>query len=200
MPEETQMPSENDKCKRIPYLTIEHINAQSVVGHLDEIVTLVSDRKIDILCVSETWLTPLITDKYINIPNFDIFRQDLKPGGGVCIYVRNDLKATKVELKVENETLVEDLWLQVQFKKLPSILIGTIYRHPKALANSFDYILSLLKEICIRNKPVFIFGDINDDLFQQNAKLHRILKIMKLSQVIEKPTRITETSKTVIGL
>ena len=200
MPEESQMPSENEKCKRMQYLTIEHINAQSIVGHLDEIVLLVNERKIDILCVSETWLTPIVADKYIKIPEFDIFRQDLKPGGGVCIYVRSDLKATRVELKIENETLVEDLWLQVQFKKLPSIIIGTIYRHPKALSNSFDYILSLLKEICIRNKPVFIFGDINDDLFLQHAKLHKIMKIMKLSQIIEKPTRITETSKTLIDV
>ena len=193
MPVEPNVPSKNDRYKRMHYLTIEHINTQSVQGHLEEIALLINERKIDILCVSETWLTPLVPDKYINIPNFNIFKHDQKPGGGVCIYVRSDLKVTNIKLKVENETLVEDLWLQVQFKKLPSIIIGTIYRHPKALSNSFDYILSLLKEICMKNKPVFVFGDVNDDLLQQQAKLHKIIKIMKLSQVIEKPTRITET-------
>ena len=115
--------------------------------------------------MSETWLTPLVPDRYIEIPNFNIFRHDLKPGGGVCIYVRSDLKVTKIEMQIEKETLVEDLWIQVQLKKLPSIIIGAIYRHPKALSNSFEYILSCFKEICVRNKPVFILGDINDDLF-----------------------------------
>ena len=194
------MESENDKLKRMHYLTIKHINAQSLQGHFDEIALLIRERKIDILCVSETWLTPLVANKYVDIPDFNIFRHDLKPGGGVCIYVRSDLKVTRIEPKVENGTLVEDIWLQIQFKKLPSIIIGTIYRHPKALSDSFDYILSLFKEICLRNKPVFILGDLNDDLLLQQAKLHKIIKIMKLSQVIEKPTRITETSKTLIDV
>ena len=103
-------------------------------------------------------------------------------------------------MQSETETLVEDLWIQVQFKKLPSIIIGVIYRHPKALNDSFEYILSSFREMCVRNKPMFIFGDINDDLFQQNAKLHKIIKITKLAQVIDKPTRITETSRTLIDV
>ena len=103
-------------------------------------------------------------------------------------------------MQIEKVTLVEDLWIQVQVKKLPSIIIGAIYRHPKALSNSFEYILSCFKEICVRNKPVFILGDINDDLFQQNARLHRIIKITKLTQVIDKATRITETSRTLIDV
>ena len=168
--------------------------------HLDEIRFLVKEIKIDILCVSETWLTPTVLDKYLDIPDFNVFRCDLKPGRVVCINVRSNLKVNKIELQVENETIVEDLWIQVQFKKLPSIIIGTIYRHPKALNNLFDYILSLLKEICIHHKPVFIFGDMNDDLFLQHAKLHKILKIVKLSQVIEKPTQITEKSKALIDV
>ena len=200
MPEESYVQSKDDQYKRSHYLTIEHINAQSIMGHLDEIVSLINDRKIDVLCVSETWLTPIILDKYISIPNYNIYRRDQKPGGGVCIYVRSDIKVTKIELKIEHETLVEDLWIQAQLRKLPSIIIGTIYRHPKALTNSFDYILSLFKEISIRNKPVFIFGDINDDLLLPQAKLDKIIKITKLSQIIDKPTRITETSKTLIDV
>ena len=84
------------------------------MGHLDEIRFLVKEREIDILCVSETWLTPTILDKYLDIPDFNVFRRDLKPGGGVCIYVRSNLKVNKIELQVENETLVEDLWIKVQ--------------------------------------------------------------------------------------
>ena len=75
-----------------------------------------------------------------------------------------------------------------------------LYRHPKALSNSFEYITSILKEICIKNKPLFIFGDINDDLFLQEAKLLKIIKSMKLCQIIEKPTRITDVSKTLIDV
>ncbi len=36
------------------FLTVEHINAQSVLGNMDEIMLLVKIRSIDILCVSES--------------------------------------------------------------------------------------------------------------------------------------------------
>ena len=103
------MPSQHEDNRKFHHLVIEHINAQSVVGNLDEIRHLIKERSIDILTVSETWLTPVVPDRYINITNFDVFRHDLKPGGGVCIYVRSDLKVTKIELDVENDSLVEDL-------------------------------------------------------------------------------------------
>ena len=52
---------------------IEHINSQSLLGHLDEVKLLVVERKLDILCVSETWLLPSMADRFISILNFSIF-------------------------------------------------------------------------------------------------------------------------------
>jgi len=50
------------------------------------------------------------------------------------------------------------------------------------------------------NKHLFILGDLNDDLLVPQSKLHRIMHVSKLSQVINKPTRITETSKTLLDV
>ncbi len=58
----------------IGFLTIEHINAQSLQASFDEVKFLVSERNIDILCVSETWLLPHTPNAYVNIPNYKIFR------------------------------------------------------------------------------------------------------------------------------
>ena len=66
-------------------IKIEYINAQSIQGHIDEIKLLINDRNVDILCVSETWLLPTVENRFINIPNFNIFRQDEGRGGGVCV-------------------------------------------------------------------------------------------------------------------
>ena len=125
------MTSHDESDKRIHYLKIEHINAQSVQGNIDVIRFLLNKRKVDILCVSETWLTPGVPNKYVNVTDYNIFRRDLKPGGGVCIYVRSDLKVREITLAIDSEALVEDLWIQVQYNKLPSIIISTIYRHQK---------------------------------------------------------------------
>ncbi len=40
------------------FLKIEHLNAQSLQGNLEEIKQLMNERDVDILCVSETWLSP----------------------------------------------------------------------------------------------------------------------------------------------
>ena len=66
-------------------IKIVHINAQSVQGHMDEIKLLIKDGNIDILCISETWLLPTVENRFIQIPNFNIFRQDEGRGGGVCV-------------------------------------------------------------------------------------------------------------------
>ena len=95
---------------------------------------------------------------------------------------------------------IEDLWLTIQCRKLPSIIIACIYRHPKTTADSFEYLLDCFRNICLKNKPVFILGDINDDQLNPNNKLCRIIKSTKLTQLIDKPTRITDHSSTLLDV
>ena len=75
-----------------------------------------------------------------------------------------------------------------------------MYRHPHAPASSFDYILDIFRNVSLRNKSMFILGDINDNLFEANSKLDRIVKNMKMKQLINKPTRITEMSSTLLDV
>ena len=88
----------------------------------------------------------------------------------------------------------------MQCRKLPSIIIGTVYRHPHALVNSFDYLSEIFKDMCSRNKPLIILGDINDDLLNPNAKLNTIVNRLGLESCIKKPTRITETSASLLDV
>ena len=186
--------SKQDKIK------IEHINAQSLQGHMEEIRFLVDDRKVDVLCISETWLTPLVENRFVNIPNFNIFRQDTGRGGGVCLYVKDSFKSSQIHVNFPKIEGVEHIWVNIQSCKFPSFIVGTIYRHPHALVDSFEHISDILKEILVRNKPMFIFGDVNDDLLGVNSKISRILSTCKLQQLIISPTRITSTSSTLLDI
>ena len=49
------------------FMTVEHINAQSLLEGMDEILLLTKYRNIDILCVSESWLLPDIPDVNIQV-------------------------------------------------------------------------------------------------------------------------------------
>ena len=161
---------------------------------------LINQSNSDILCVSETWLLPSVSNAFIDIPHFSIFRRDHGRGGGVCIYVSENLKSSQINLNTPKTDSVEDIWLCIQSSKFPSFIIGTIYRHPHAPVAAFDYISNVFKEILLRNKPVFILGDINDDLFCGNSNLGKLFKTHNLHQLITKATRITENSSTLIDV
>ena len=180
-------------------ITIEHINAQSLLSHKNEIEMLITSRNIDILCISETWLLPNLDDSFLHVQNFIIFRRDQGRGGGVCIYVRSDLHTREITTNNPANIEVEDVWIVVQHHKLPSFIVGAIYRHPHALNVSFDYLLDIFRYISLRNKPLFILGDLNEDLLVVN-RLDRIIKNNGLTQMIKKPTRITSSSATLLDV
>ena len=52
----------------------------------------------------------------------------------------------------------------------------------------------------LKTKPFFICGDFNDDLLKSDNKMNKIVSNLKLSQLIDKPTRITANSATLLDL
>ena len=158
------------------------------------------ERNIDVLCVSETWLLPHTSDTLVNIPNYTIHRCDKGRGAGVCIYAKKCLNPTIVNTDVTTHSDVEDVFIKVQCRKLPSVIIGCMYRHPKALIESFDYITDIFRNICLLKKKIFILGDMNDNLLSKNNKLSQIIRNNKLTQLIDTPTRTTPTSTTLLDV
>ncbi len=181
-------------------MTIEHVNAQSLLSNLEEIKMCVYDRDIDVLCVSETWLQTNTPDELVSIPNYVIYRCDNGRGGGVCIYTKKELKTHVITFPVTKQVGVEDLWVSVQSNKYPAVIIGCVYRHPKASIDSYEYLQDVFRQLCISKKNFYILGDFNCDLLVKGRKLSSILKTLKLVQIIDVPTRITSTSATLLDL
>ena len=131
--------------KELLYITC--INAQSLLCHHEAIEEMLQEDEIDILCICETWLDTTIEDKFINITNFKVVRCDAGRGAGVCMYVRKDLKITVINPDIDKINNVDDVWIQVQHRKFPSIIVGCVYRHPRALAASFSYLADVFKYV-----------------------------------------------------
>ena len=163
---------------------------------------VIHDNEVDILCICETWLDSFLDDKYIKIRNYNVIRCDAGRGGGTCIYVRDDLKITPINVNIDKGNIegIEDIYIQIQSKKFPSLILGCIYRHPKALASSFSYLADVFKALCLRNKPIFIVGDLNDNLFNMGSNLNKIVNNLNLKQIIDKPTRIAHNSSTLLDV
>ena len=123
-------------------LAIAHLNIRSISDKIDVLkINLQNDIDIDIFGISETWLTKGLSDNLVNITNYDILRCDrswsednnniddninIKKGGGVCMYIKNDMNAYDVSCKN-----VECHWARIIQEKQRNVIIGNLYRPPK---------------------------------------------------------------------
>ncbi len=98
----------------------------------------------------------------------------------VCVYMQKTLKSREIALDINRPEGIEDIWITVQCRKLPAIIVGCVYRHPKASTTSFDYIEESFKFLTIRKRSLFILGDFNDDLLLNDSKIKRLIKKKKL--------------------
>jgi hypothetical protein len=137
------------------------------------------------------------------VPGYNLERCDRnREGGGVCLYIKNTIAYNRRDdlLSKELEFLAVDLLLP----KTKPILLGAGYRPP----TDYGY-FSKLEEVLINSpsfiqQETFLLGDFNTDIKAKKnnlkASLDNFLRIFDLSQIIEDPTRITETSETIIDL
>ena len=92
-------------------------------------------------------------------------------GGGVCIYVRNDIQYQNIELEHSTvKGIIESVWLKITFGNKISRIIGCIYRPNTApLACPVKAVNAIQKQITIikekyKNIKIFMAGDFNLDL------------------------------------
>ena len=93
---------------------------------------------------------------------------------------------------------MEDVWIKVQCRKLPSFIVGCIYRHPKAPKESFTYLEESFRSLCLKKKSIYVFGDLSYDLLLDGSKMLKIIESSNLTLMTKKPTRITENSSTLL--
>ncbi len=91
-----------------------------------------------------------------------------KDVGQVSIYAKQYLNAVKIDVKLQEHPAVENVFIRVQSKKLSSVTIGCMYRHPKADSGCFYYITKVVRNMCLQKRTAFILGDLNDNLLAPN--------------------------------
>ena len=95
-------------------------NVMSLAPKMDEIRVFLSDYDFDLCCFTETWLRPAIDDYIVNINNYTIIRKDRTHSqhGGVCIYIRNEVKF-EILRDYEDPERAEVLWVKILPQRLP---------------------------------------------------------------------------------
>ena len=159
----------------IDSLNISHLNirsATSVTPQLDKPTSLqeaISDLKLDILSLSETWLPLDTIPSVLNSltpPKFSILNSPRPSGcrgGGLALIYRSTLKVAKIP--IQNFTSFESLCVRFtttsKTKPLSFILL-TIYRPPSSSKSIFlSEFSTLLEDLATTPSELIITGDFN---------------------------------------
>ena len=71
---------------------ISHLNVRSITHKMDSIRLLLKDNTLDVFTVSETWLSPKVTDTEITIPGYSVVGKDRNSRGGVvAMFIRDGI-------------------------------------------------------------------------------------------------------------
>jgi hypothetical protein len=102
---------------------------------------------------------------------------------------------------ISNDKDQESIWVNLFLPKTKPIQIGLCYRPPSQtnFTEVFEQSLQMLRSDC----ETYILGDFNIDFKPSNKtsifKSYRdLLNLFDLNQIIEEPTRVTDSSSTVI--
>lgn len=184
-------------------LSIAHINIRSLVANFNQFRDQVTKYNFDIIGVTETWMSTAINSDVIKIDQYNFIRQD-RPmrGGGVGMYIKNNLKFSL--LVSECCDFVEYIWLKVRVNK-QELAVGTVYRPPNSnIMSFFNNFEDILTGIYSNFNNVICCGDFNINLLNINSNIctqfNSILETFNLKQLINEPTRITNTTTSILDL
>ena len=185
-----------------------HINCRSVSKNFNSILDLldIAATSVTFIAVTETWLTPVTESNYV-IPNYHLVSQPRlnKPGGGVGIYILNDVEYILRKDLTFNYDFIECIFVELIQKNNSNIIIGCVYRPPGTDMSMFNStITDILQTIDLKKgKTVIIAGDFNIDLIKTDKHLPTSefsdnMSTFSLLPVISLPTRVTEHTSTLI--
>ena len=180
------------------FFYFKHLNIQSVRYKVDHVRVLLNDNNIDILCMTESWLS----DNEINIDGYNICRLDRthKGHGGILYYIKDGIVfKEKSDLQC---TDVEALWIELNLPFSKPILLGTVYRPPDSKAEYNDKLDILFQNTTSLYEDIAILGDFNLDISKRcNVnKINKLSNHSNLKQLINDYTRITENTKSKLDL
>ena len=192
----------NNNLYRFSLLNINIRSLQKNFDNFEEFLFTLNTFPFSLIGITETWLHST-SPPIFNIDNYELIHTDRTngKGGGVALYIRNDLQyKIRHDIQIEG---IETLFLEIIDDKYKNKIVGVIYRPPNNVADTFlDKLESCLEFVSRENKDIYIMGDFNIDLSLPYTVLGQhfinLLSSFSFKSLIDKPTRITNVTHTII--
>ena len=172
---------------------------------MDLIDNNIDSKELDVILLSETWLTPFSPD--LTIPGYTLYRQDRhqKKGGGVAILLSNKLRCTVLDEINSNLRETECLAVSVSLRNGGTCIFCSMYRPLNSniltFLASYNSLLSVIK----KQKPTNIIVGLDHNLDFLKSDIHQLTNDFiqnnldfGLIPTVTRPTRITQSTATLI--
>ena len=183
-----------------------HLNLRSIPANLSAMLCYLANLNLnfDIIGISENWLTENNKDLY-SIQNYEHIKniRTNRIGGGVSLFIASHIKYKELTQFYINNENMECMFIEVDYDSSKKI-IGIVYRPPNSNVDNFTSLLNgTLEKLQISQKPSWIMGDFNidlmkNDIHKQTTDFINMMFANSLIPLINKPTRITSHSATII--
>ncbi|CAB4011738.1 Hypothetical predicted protein, partial [Paramuricea clavata] len=196
-------------CGQPHCIKVSHLNIRSLKdrGKFHQVNDLILRSDFDVFTISETWFNSTVKNKEYSIDGYKLIRLDRlkKAGGGVCAYIRNSLKVRVLrDITKTSQCGFQQLWLSLQHKKLKSLVICVAYRPPDTPVSCLrNELTAAYTHAVMLGKDILVAGDLNCNLLvdsTESCALRDLCSTLNLTQLISSPTRVTETSQTLIDV
>jgi exonuclease III len=159
----------------------------------------------DVFVVSEHGYSLDLIEQF-NLKNYQLgnyFCRERFKGGGVSIFIRDNLIFHTININEKCELDFEAEGVKIQLSSAENIIVVGLYRSPNGCIRSFfEKLEELLVKLFSNSSKFLLIGDINinvlDTTNSNTQRLCDLLRSFNLKWSIESPTRITPTSRTAI--
>ena len=178
-----------------------NVRSLCAATRLLDLELLCATEDIDVLCVTETWLSSSSAAALLNLPGFQppvrCDRSNLR-GGGVAVYVRCGLPAVQVDFHSQ----LEAVCIQLRLPRRRTVYIVTVYRPPRGPLTVPEFVSFLESSLESLHRSststVCLVGDFNaksslwwsgQSTNEPGEQLFNFAVANGFAQIIEGPTR-----------
>ena len=185
-----------------------HVNARSIPCNFSNLTAYLEclNFVFNFIGVSETWLSDHNYDLYgLDGYNFEENHRSARSGGGVGLFIKNSIEfLRRRDLEVNND-IMESIFIEVPVCEALSsrkVIIGVVYRPPGTSLKDFEDTLdSILSKI--DRRLCYLLGDWNMNLLAYDSHKDTTSCIDMFysygySPLVNRPTRVTDSSATII--
>ena len=165
-------------------------NAQSLGNKFEDIEVVFEQNSVDVAVVTESWFSNNMPENQLDINNYNLFskHREEKGGGGVAIYVKEDVPASHIDSIIVPSEL-ECLWVKIRPKKPPrsisAIAVCAITTNSPLQPLLMEHLLSSVDHLRSKHPDIgiLITGDFN------RMNMFQLINGNNLSQNVDFPTR-----------